>query len=234
MTGRAPPKLLVSVRSAEEAQAALAGGADLIDVKEPANGPLGAAHSSVIRRVVAVVGKRVPVSAALGEWWEWDGRHVPPGLAYAKWGLARWARVRPGALQEIRLMDCATYPVLVGYADHVRVGGPDLDWLVSAAGVYKFPAFLLDTAVKDGTSLLDWVKPAALAALRFRLADIGVRLALAGSLTEASIRRLAPLEPDWFAVRGAACEGGRLGRVSAHRVRDLRAIVAQTNPATAS
>ena len=44
MNARAKPKLLVSVRSADEARAALAGGADLIDVKEPAHGPLGAAR----------------------------------------------------------------------------------------------------------------------------------------------------------------------------------------------
>ena len=36
-------RLLVSVRSAAEAEEALAGGAALIDVKEPANGPLGKA-----------------------------------------------------------------------------------------------------------------------------------------------------------------------------------------------
>ena len=34
-------RLLVSVRSAEEAEIALAGGADVIDVKEPRRGALG-------------------------------------------------------------------------------------------------------------------------------------------------------------------------------------------------
>ena len=38
---RPAPGLLVSVRSAAEAATALAGGADLIDVKEPSRGPLG-------------------------------------------------------------------------------------------------------------------------------------------------------------------------------------------------
>ena len=33
--------LLVSVRSAEEAEIALAGGANLIDIKEPSRGALG-------------------------------------------------------------------------------------------------------------------------------------------------------------------------------------------------
>ena len=61
------PRLLVSVRDAAEAAAALAGGAALIDVKEPARGSLGRADAATIAAVVAAVGGRVPVSVALGE-----------------------------------------------------------------------------------------------------------------------------------------------------------------------
>jgi uncharacterized protein (UPF0264 family) len=50
-------KLLVSVRNAEEARAALRGGADVIDVKEPDNGPLGMAGAEAIAAVVDVVGE---------------------------------------------------------------------------------------------------------------------------------------------------------------------------------
>ena len=59
--------LLISVRSAREAEIALCGGADLIDVKEPARGSLGRAKGSVIRDVVLRIAGQVPVSAALGE-----------------------------------------------------------------------------------------------------------------------------------------------------------------------
>ena len=40
--------LLVSVRSRQEAAAALAGGADIIDIKEPSQGSLGRAAASVM------------------------------------------------------------------------------------------------------------------------------------------------------------------------------------------
>jgi uncharacterized protein (UPF0264 family) len=227
MTDRAPPKLLVSVRSADEALAALAGGADLIDVKEPTRGPLGAADDAVIRDVIGAVGGRVPVSAALGEWADWHHRELPAGLDYAKWGLARRAAPATAVMTQIRTSSYARRPVLVAYADFGRAGSPDPGWLASQAVRYEFPAFLIDTAVKDGTRLLDWIAPAALAALRYRLADAGVPLALAGSLDEASIRALAALEPDWFAVRGAACVGGRQGTVCADRVRRLRTVIAE-------
>ena len=81
--------LLVSVRSAAEARAALHGGAALIDVKEPDHGPLGRASDETIVEVVAAVAGRCPVSAALGELCDDPGTAVPAGLAFVKWGLAR-------------------------------------------------------------------------------------------------------------------------------------------------
>src|SRR5690348_863907 len=83
------PQLLVSVRSAAEAEAALEGGAHLIDVKEPRHGPLGRAGAESIAAVVRAVAGRRPVSAALGELGDpADALPYPgPGLAYVKWGL---------------------------------------------------------------------------------------------------------------------------------------------------
>ena len=46
-------RLLVSVVSAEEARRALAGGADIIDVKDPGEGALGAPAPRVLSEVVA-------------------------------------------------------------------------------------------------------------------------------------------------------------------------------------
>ena len=60
-------KLLVSVRSADEAQAALDGGASIIDVKEPSLGSLGRASEAAIAAVVNRVARRIPISAALGD-----------------------------------------------------------------------------------------------------------------------------------------------------------------------
>jgi uncharacterized protein (UPF0264 family) len=52
-------------------------------------------------------------------------------------------------------------------------------------------------------------------------------MAMAGSLDAERIRKLAPLVPDWFAVRGAVCDGGRTGTVSEAKVRELKAIIAE-------
>ena len=81
-------RLLVSVRSATEALSALAGGAAIIDVKEPSRGPLGRADDMVIRAVLAAAADRVPVSAACGELIE-PQTPAPHGLAFTKVGLAK-------------------------------------------------------------------------------------------------------------------------------------------------
>ena len=59
-------RLLVSVRSAAEAEAALSGGASVIDVKEPTRGALGRADDAVIADVVrSPAGRRsAPPSAS--------------------------------------------------------------------------------------------------------------------------------------------------------------------------
>jgi len=49
-----------------------------------------------------------------------------------------------------------------------------------------------------------------------------VQIALAGSLGIAEIRTLLPARPDWFAVRGAACEDSdRQAGVQLVKVRQL-------------
>src|SRR3954470_2353055 len=60
-------RLLVSVASAREAEAALAGGADLIDAKDPSQGALGAVTLEALRAIQSAVGGARPVTAALGD-----------------------------------------------------------------------------------------------------------------------------------------------------------------------
>ena len=219
------PGLLVSVRSAAEALAALDGGADLIDVKEPSRGPLGAADRNVVMDVVLAVDGRVPVSVALGEWANYSAGPLPGGVTFAKWGLSGLGGSLTSTLRDIRNHEGGARPVLVAYADHERASSPPVPAVVRAACEWRFPAFLIDTAVKDGTTLLDYLNLVALAQLRARLAAAGVRVAFAGSLDLGAIRRLLPLTPDWFAVRGAACVGGRDGSVTADQVRQLRTLI---------
>ncbi|MBL8792960.1 MAG: hypothetical protein JNM56_03580 [Planctomycetia bacterium] len=231
--------LLVSVRSAAEARAALAGGADLIDVKEPNRGPLGRADDAVIADVMRTVAGRKPVSAALGELpaAPHTTGPLPAGLSYWKWGLAGWNNSDCFPWLE-RLVWEATiqegHPphgfraVLVAYADWQRAQSPPPEAVLQASrGGYRWGAFLLDTFNKDGSTLLDWLPLEHLTQLRTRCREIGLRIALAGSLAVNEIEVLKTLQPDWFAVRGAACVGGRAGTIDEGRVRELAGVLSK-------
>jgi uncharacterized protein (UPF0264 family) len=215
------PALLVSVRSAAEAEAALEGGAALIDVKEPARGSLGRAPAETVAAVVRLVAGRRPVSAALGEWLESPTLPEIPGLAFVKWGLAGCGR-EPAWRHCLANTSLGRRLVAVAYADWRRAAAPEPEAVCDFACEHGVGAFLLDTWAKDGTTLLDWLSPAAIHSLCGRCRASGVRVALAGSLGSVQITELSPVQPDWFAVRGAVCRGGqRADAVDTEAVRHL-------------
>jgi uncharacterized protein (UPF0264 family) len=224
--------LLVSVRSEAEAEAALAGGAALIDVKEPARGSLGQAPEQTIAAVLRCTAGRRPVSAALGELAANPQASVLSslsGLTYAKWGLAG-CRDRTRAWQDELTRAAAVLArclpgcrfVAVAYADWERAKAPPPTEVAGFAQRQNAGALLLDTWGKDGTTLLDWLALGEVDKLCQCCREAGVPVALAGSLGVPQIRRLLPLRPGWFAVRGAVCEGDRrTGRLCQHRVSAL-------------
>jgi hypothetical protein len=221
------PGLLVSVRSADEVEAALAGGADLIDVKEPAKGPLAPAEAEVVAAVIAKVRGKVPVSAALGEWSpnaitdaHW---HLELKLNYVKWGLAGYSS-RPGWGEDLldtrRELPVGMEMVAVAYADWERAKSVSPGELAKFAKRFRFKAFLLDTWGKDGKSLLDFVSPAEVADLVDNLRRLSITVALGGSLRPEHVKQLKVANPDYYAVRTSACAAGkRDGVIDAARVK---------------
>lgn len=223
--------LLLSVRDAEEAEAALAGGADLIDVKEPARGALGKADDRVIRAIAERVGDRAPVSAALGEW---DESHAVPDethLSYVKWGPAHGAK-RPEEWKRFvsqRVASLGLRMVFVAYADWECAQAPPPGVVLGLACMRPGGVVLLDTHCKPAkeprSTLLDWLTLREIHDLTRRCREAGCRIALAGSLGKPEILQLRSCRPDWFALRGAACEGSREGRVSQRLVRELAKVL---------
>jgi (5-formylfuran-3-yl)methyl phosphate synthase len=221
--------LLVSVRSAEEALVALEGGAEVVDVKEPRRGALGAANVEVWRAVQEVVGERVITSAALGEFMgdpiEALARQAN-GFRYAKIGLAgcggSW---KSQWLNVVDALPSGVLPVPVAYADlHFARSQVYEDALEIARGS-EARMVLIDTFDKSGGGLLSHLEIEKLQALLRSAGEVGVRLALAGSLQAEDISRLVEIAPAYLCVRGAACEGGRDGTVDLARVKSLAAIV---------
>lgn len=220
------PGLLISVRSASEVPAALDGGADLIDVKEPSKGPLAMAEAEVVAAVIDAVDGRVPVSAALGEWTpqaltaaHW---HLELPLQFVKWGLAGYAHT-PGWGEDLldtrRDLPIGTEMVMVAYADWERAKSIPPAEVAKFAKRFRFKAFLLDTFGKDGKTLLDFMKPSEIAELVDGLKRVYTTVAVGGSLRPEQLKQLKGVAPDFFAVRSSACAAGqRTGTIDATRV----------------
>jgi uncharacterized protein (UPF0264 family) len=232
-------RLLVSVRSADEVNAALAGGADIIDVKEPSRGALGAADPDVVRAVAAQVPSSIPLSVALGDPADAAGVQATvsrlalrreAGEAILKLGFAGTPTEIDAAKHLMAAIDTVgsgTAPTLVtvAYADWPRAGAPSPSAVVRAAAGAGAGGVLLDTFIKDGRDLFHSISPEALKRWIEEARSVGLLVAVAGSLDSGGISRLREASPDVVGVRGSACDGGRLGRVSAERVRVLRAAV---------
>jgi uncharacterized protein (UPF0264 family) len=219
--------LLVSVRAADEVAAALEGGADLIDVKEPARGPLGMAEAEVVAAVVERVNGQVPVSAAMGEWSpnaiteaHW---HLELKLNYVKWGLAGYTP-SPGWGEDLldtrRQLPVGMEMVAVAYADWERAKSVPPAEVVKFAKRFRFRAFLLDTWGKDGKTLLDFMKPAEVAELVASVQRVGTLASVGGSLRPEQLKQLKDVTPDYYAVRTSVCAAGkRDGVIDAARVK---------------
>ena len=218
-----------------EAQAALLGGADLIDAKDPAAGPLGAVSTDVLRAIRWTVGAWKSVSAALGdasveseiEELAFEAARCAP--AYVKLGFAGVsdaARVRAlidAAMRGAHAGNARTEVIAVGYADADRVGSIAPLALVPIARDAGAAGVLVDTARKEGGALLSRMTTDALQAWIETAHEAGLVAAVAGKLACADLPVVRELGADIAGVRGAACEGGRAGRVSTSLVRQLRA-----------
>ena len=222
-------RLLVSVRNATEAAAALAGGADIVDAKEPLNGALGPVATPVLHAIAAAVAGAAPVSVALGDAGTDDvvagmEAAAAAGAAFVKAGFAG-ARNHDRVARDVAALTRLVAPaalILVAYADHEQAGAPSPDTLIVLGQRLKAAGILLDTYDKRGAALTTVLSERALRGFVTRAQSAGQLVALAGRLTPDDIDMVLDTGADIVGVRGAACDGGRAGVVSAARVHALR------------
>jgi (5-formylfuran-3-yl)methyl phosphate synthase len=230
-------RLLVSVSSADEAMAALAGGADIIDAKNPLAGSLGPVTADVLVEIIAAVSGVRLVTAALGDMaHEAEAERAAAafcsaGAALVKLGFAGVADPRRvEALTAAAVRGAQTGRpggsgvVAVAYADADCVGSLPAARFVEVAAHAGASGVLLDTADKSGPGLRGLVSDAALEAWVAEAHEAGLLVALAGQLAADDLEFVRGAGADIAGVRGAACDAGRSGRISAVRVARLRAL----------
>jgi uncharacterized protein (UPF0264 family) len=227
-------QLLVSVSSHDEAAAALAGGADIFDAKDPSAGPLGAVAIDALRDIAAVAGAERLITAAIGDANDEAATEqaacasAAAGARLVKVGFAGIGDLtRGGALLRAAMRGAAAGHsrcgvVAVAYADSDAVASLDPDRVLDLAADAGTSGVLLDTANKSGRGLRALLSGDAVSAWVRRAHHAGLIVALAGQLISEDLDFVRETGADVAGVRGAACDGGRTGRVSAAKVRALR------------
>ncbi|MEJ2435386.1 MAG: (5-formylfuran-3-yl)methyl phosphate synthase, partial [Pseudolabrys sp.] len=200
--------LLASVTGTQEAELALSHGADIIDLKDPDKGALGALPIDAVRETVGAIAGRRPVSAVTGDL-PAEPRTVADtaeamaetGVDYVKVGLFAGPR-RPDCIRALKPIAGRSRIVGVLFADDE----PDTTLLplMAEAG---FAGAMLDTARKGSGRLLDHADLSMLGEF-VRLCRVhGMLAGLAGSLEAPDVPRLLLLAPDYIGFRGALCAG---------------------------
>jgi len=226
-------RLLVSVRSVDEARLAAAGGADFIDLKDPARGALGGLPAGTIRDIVAALraqGSVLPVSATIGDVPMHESGEILArvatvaacGVDIVKVGIER----APAAPQVLRaLAGCGHRLVPVFIADR----GLD-EQAVSLALALGFEGVMLDTADKRVGSLFEALPAPEIERFVVRARDAGVMVGLAGALRRHHAPALAALAPDFAGFRSAVCVGERSAALDAGCLRELVAAMRAAQP----
>jgi uncharacterized protein (UPF0264 family) len=226
-------QLLVSPSSLEEAERALA--ADIIDVKRPAEGSLGANFPWVIRGIKSMTDK--PVSAAIGDF---DNR--PGGAALAALGAAASGadyikcglmvagkdearRIAEGVVRAVKDDFPDRRVVIAAYSDHERLGTISPFDVVPIAAAAGADVVMVDTGRQDGRSTFEFMDEAALSRFVAAGRDAGLAVALAGSLVFDDLPSLRRIDPDIIGVRGMVCGGDRTAMLQEHLVQRAMAAI---------
>ncbi|MDD3857682.1 MAG: (5-formylfuran-3-yl)methyl phosphate synthase [Methanoculleus sp.] len=211
-------QLLVSPSSIEEARSSLS--ADIIDVKKPSEGSLGANFPWIIQEIKKIAGRK-PVSAAIG-----DNEYKPGTAALSAYGAAHAGAdyIKVGlmfdgedrAREVIEAVTTAVkrdfperYVVIAAYADSARMGTIPpfaISSLVADAGA---DVAMIDTGIKDGKSLFEFMDEEALTRFTAQNREFGLQTALAGSLKFEDLDALKRIDPEIIGVRGMVCGGDR-------------------------
>ncbi len=233
-------KLLISAINETEAAEAFAGGADIIDVKNPKEGALGANFPWVIKRIREVTPEKVEVSCTIGEMPSLPAAvslaalgAATTGVNYVKAGLCgvktpeEAVYLLQNVVKAVREFDSSIKVVATGYADAERAGAVNPLQVPEIAHKAQADIAMLDTAVKDGKSLFAFLTTEQLRCFVDAAHNYGLKVALAGSLKKEDLPAVHALGADVVGLRGAACTSSDRvnGRITSEKVRELVEVV---------
>ena len=226
-------QLLVSPSSIDEARHSLA--ADIIDVKNPSEGSLGANYPWVIREVKAFSDK--PVSAAIG-----DFDYKPGGAALTAYGAAcagadyikigltfegkeNARAVISAVVKAVKDEFPEKFVVIAAYSDYQRMGSISPFDMAPVAADEGADFVMVDTGIKDRQSTFAFMNEDTLRTFTRTNTKLGLKTALAGAFTFEDIDALKRINPEIIGVRGMVCGGDRNATVREDLIKTALAMI---------
>lgn len=233
--------MLASVNSAEEAALVLSANVDIIDLKQPALGALGALEADLVKKIVAGIDSHCPVSATVGDLpmqpdivFNAVKAMAETGVDYIKIGFfpdGDWQ----GTMDKLSALTQAApssgwpaaYTPLALIAVLFADARPDFNIIASLKNA-GFKGVMLDTMDKKNGSLTQVMVKTDIAQF-VRLAKAHQLICgLAGSLRLEDIPELVLYQPDYLGFRGALClQHNRTAQLSQQAIIQIKQAIAK-------
>lgn len=211
-------KILISVTSVDEAELALDHGADIIDLKDPSQGALGALPLDTISKIVAFVHEKnsthgIPVSATIG-----DLPMDPELLASRILALSKTDVdiIKIGFFQQVGdqavdYQQClkSLIPLINTGIKLVAVLFVEFEYpqyLISAIGSAGFIGVMFDTALKTGATYQDYYSLHQMKKIAAHAHANDLLFGLAGSLNLQHVACVKEIAADYIGFRGGVCD----------------------------
>jgi uncharacterized protein (UPF0264 family) len=237
-------KLLVSPRDLEEAKSVIRGNADIVDVKNPKEGSLGANFPWVIKSIKELVekegGNGMEMSAAIGDFYYKPGTAslaalgaASVGADYIKIGLFKIKTreeaidLLSGVVKAVKGFDPTKKVVSAFYSDYKRINSISPFEIAEIGKEVEIDVSMVDTGIKDGKTTFEFLSEDELTTFVSESKALGLETALAGSFTFEDIPALKRIAPDILGVRGMVCGGDRNSQVQEELVTELRSKVSE-------
>ena len=228
-------KSLITVTDREEAEEIIDSECDILDIKNPSEGSLGANFPWVIKKIEERIGEDKETSVAIG-----DVPYLPGTVSLAVNSAARFSPdyIKVGLMgantqekaidllkkcrKSINMVDSDINLVAAAYADHDKVDSLNPMELPEVGEEAGADLLMIDTATKESGDLLNYMDEEDLKDFVSSSHERGLETALAGSLSKEDVDKVKDIGADIFGVRGAVCgEDSRESFISEEKVEEL-------------
>jgi uncharacterized protein (UPF0264 family) len=231
--------MLASVSNLQEAKIALQENVDIIDLKDPSQGALGAVTTEISQEVVEFVSGQCLVSATIGD--------LPMQATLIGKAIATMASTGVDIIK-VGVFDDLTDEVIASLKQQAIKGakgsngkqftivivffvdkGLDSEKIsdLAKAGIR---GVMLDTADKMKGNLRTHMQDKEIQSFVTHAKSYGLLAGLAGSLKASDINPLLVLEPDYLGFRGALClDSSRIQALNSSYVRNIRSLITNAN-----